>query len=211
MINQFNNDNAYISTTWLLRLIRGRGLRVEHLLKITHQGTEAFHMLAILRGGQGYVCDCCMGMNAGLPCQHYFCALSDMTSMKFSIAFIRPRYDNSPLITFALKLNHNRWYQDNELNTENIPQVFAKEAPVNIRSQVVTNRPWTETHTLANPLQSPSPSRPSNAIGSTESSTQTIPARTVFHETNTLLKSMTAGIQTQEQLDDFMSDLNDLW
>ncbi|KAF8959345.1 hypothetical protein BDZ97DRAFT_1667355, partial [Flammula alnicola] len=90
MLNTFENDNSHISTKWLLRLIKGRGLRVEHLLCITHDGTDAFHMLAILPN-DNYVCDCCMGMNLGIPCRHYFRALSAMKNLRFNIGVIRPR------------------------------------------------------------------------------------------------------------------------
>lgn len=92
MINEFTNDAAYISTKWLLRLITGRGLRVKQLLKITHIGTSATpHCLAILDDGN-YLCDCCMGTNLGIPCHHYFVALSSVKNLKFHLGLIRPRY-----------------------------------------------------------------------------------------------------------------------
>lgn len=68
MLSQFNNDKVYISTKWLLRLINGRGLNVIHLLRILHLGTNATHYLAILPDNR-YVCDCCMGINLGIPCR----------------------------------------------------------------------------------------------------------------------------------------------
>jgi hypothetical protein len=52
MINRFENDKVYISTKWLLRLVAGRGLHVEHLLRVTHKGTGAMHMVAILPSNQ---------------------------------------------------------------------------------------------------------------------------------------------------------------
>jgi hypothetical protein len=90
MINRFENDKIYISTKWLLRLVAGRGLQVEHLLRVTHKGTGAMHMVAILQNNQ-YVCDCCMGLNLGVPCRHYFQVLSIMKSLQFNLGVVRPR------------------------------------------------------------------------------------------------------------------------
>ncbi|KAG6825545.1 hypothetical protein H0H92_003318 [Tricholoma furcatifolium] len=50
-INMFTNDNAYISTQWLLRLINNCGHRVEHLLRVTQINTSATHYVAILADG----------------------------------------------------------------------------------------------------------------------------------------------------------------
>ena len=91
MINVFSNDNARISVKWLLRLIDGRGLKVKHLLQVTHLGTSASHHLTILSDGR-YICDCCMGTNLGIPCRHYFQVLTKVQGMKFNIGLVHPRY-----------------------------------------------------------------------------------------------------------------------
>jgi len=91
MVNRFENDKSYISTKWLLRLIRGRGLTVEHLLRVTHKGTGAMHMVAILKDNR-YICDCCMGTNLGLPCRHYFQVLTVVTNLEFDIGILQARY-----------------------------------------------------------------------------------------------------------------------
>ncbi|KAF9470976.1 hypothetical protein BDN70DRAFT_939288 [Pholiota conissans] len=53
MINLYDNDDAYISTEWLLQLIRGRGLKVKNLLKITWLSTDSkIHLLALLPNNQ---------------------------------------------------------------------------------------------------------------------------------------------------------------
>lgn len=93
MLSQFKNDNAFISTKWLLRLINGRGLQVIYLLRITHLGTSATHYLAVLPDNR-YVCDCCMGMNLGIPCRHYFQALTVVKAkgLQFHIGLVRARY-----------------------------------------------------------------------------------------------------------------------
>lgn len=93
MLSQFNNDKVYISTKWLLRLINGRGLNILYLLRIIHLGTNATHYLAILPDNR-YVCDCCMGINLGIPCRHYFQALTSVKAkgLQFHVGLIRARY-----------------------------------------------------------------------------------------------------------------------
>jgi hypothetical protein len=90
MANAFENDTAHISTKWLLRLITGRGLSVQHLLKIVHLSGHSTHFLALLPDGR-YVCDCCMGLNLGIPCRHYFQALTTVKNLRFHIGLVRPR------------------------------------------------------------------------------------------------------------------------
>ena len=90
MVNTFANDDAYISTKWLLRLVAGRGLHVEQLLRIIHLSGGQPHYLALL-GDSRYVCDCCMGINLGIPCRHYFQALTTVPGLRFSVALIRSR------------------------------------------------------------------------------------------------------------------------
>ncbi|KAF8906964.1 hypothetical protein CPB84DRAFT_1639790, partial [Gymnopilus junonius] len=87
MINNFQNDNSHISTVFLLRLIRGRGLTVQHLIRVMHKGTHSLHIVTLLPDGN-YVCDCCMGMNLGLPCRHYFAVLSTIKTLKFNLGII---------------------------------------------------------------------------------------------------------------------------
>ena len=48
MMNNFQNDNSHISTVFMLRLIRGRGLTIKHLIEVTHIGTNALHIVALL-------------------------------------------------------------------------------------------------------------------------------------------------------------------
>ncbi|KAJ7159314.1 hypothetical protein C8R43DRAFT_920849, partial [Mycena crocata] len=87
-MNNFSNDNAYIETQWLLRLIQNRGLVPVHLVKVTHMKTGATHVIAILPDGR-YVCDCCMGLNLGLPCRHYFAVWRQMPGLPFHVSLIR--------------------------------------------------------------------------------------------------------------------------
>ncbi|KAJ7731464.1 hypothetical protein DFH07DRAFT_713146, partial [Mycena maculata] len=87
-MNDFSNDNAYIETRWLLRLVQNQGLVPIHLVKITHRNTGAAHIVAILPDGR-YVCDCCMGLNQGLVCRHYFAAWLKIPGLPFHISLIR--------------------------------------------------------------------------------------------------------------------------
>jgi predicted methyltransferase len=90
MLNHFENDASHIGTRYLLHLIHGEGHQVEHLLKITHKGLGTTHILALLPNDQ-YVCDCCMGTNLGIPCRHYFQALSIVRNLHFILGVVRPR------------------------------------------------------------------------------------------------------------------------
>lgn len=90
MINTFENDAAYISTGWLLQLIKRRGLEVQHILRITHKATGKVHHLVILQDKR-YICDCCMGLNLGIPCRHYFTAWTSVQGLPFHIGLVRSR------------------------------------------------------------------------------------------------------------------------
>ncbi|KAJ6560632.1 hypothetical protein DFH09DRAFT_1083506 [Mycena vulgaris] len=61
------------------------------------------HQLAVLPDGR-YICNCCMPLNLGIPCQHYFHAWIDVQGLPFHISLIQPR-----------------WYQDPAFATESIP------------------------------------------------------------------------------------------
>ncbi|PBK61694.1 hypothetical protein ARMSODRAFT_864235, partial [Armillaria solidipes] len=88
MISSFSNDSAFISTKWLLRLINGRGLNVKYLFRVRHLGpTGAEHYLAVLPDDR-YICDCCMGLNLGVPCRHYFQVLSKSPNLRFNVGIV---------------------------------------------------------------------------------------------------------------------------
>ncbi|KAJ7436413.1 hypothetical protein FB451DRAFT_1193915 [Mycena latifolia] len=103
-MNDFINDDAYIETRWLLRLIQNQGLVPVHLLKITHMSTGATHIIAILPDGR-YVCDCCMGLNLGQVCRHYYAAWTawqlKMPGLPFHISLIRARWYQNPRLDIA--------------------------------------------------------------------------------------------------------------
>ncbi|KIK98221.1 hypothetical protein PAXRUDRAFT_31305 [Paxillus rubicundulus Ve08.2h10] len=67
MINNFANDVVYMSVKWLLCLLNSCVHDIKHLLKVMKCGLKSTHFLIIL-SDNNYVCNCCMGMNPGVPC-----------------------------------------------------------------------------------------------------------------------------------------------
>ena len=94
MVNSFENDQAYVSPDWLLRILVVKQANIRLLLKITHVSESAtVHFVAILEE-HSYVCDCCMGSSLGVPCRHYFQALMAVKNpypLSFHLGLIRPR------------------------------------------------------------------------------------------------------------------------
>jgi len=92
MTDNFENDHKYVSTKWLISLVVAQGLPITHLLRVTHLSPEtpSTHTIALLEHGL-YVCDCCMGANLGIPCRHFFNAMTNIRSLPFHIGLIRTR------------------------------------------------------------------------------------------------------------------------
>lgn len=99
-----------------------------------------------------------------------------------------------------------RWYNDKNLDLRNIPSVEAREAQF--------RRPEADLPTSQQtPLVSANPLEPKKVLPSSTPAvpqTQTLPARTVFHEATAALGPLMNGIQTQEQLDTLLADLEEL-
>ncbi|KAJ6596407.1 hypothetical protein DFH09DRAFT_905426, partial [Mycena vulgaris] len=91
MINTFEDDNIYIGAKWLMNLIRQRGLRVKHLIRVVHRATGASHYVVLLRDGR-YLCDCCMDTNLGLVCRHFFVLWVTIQDLPFHLSLIRARF-----------------------------------------------------------------------------------------------------------------------
>jgi hypothetical protein len=203
MINSFKNDEAYISTKWLLRLITSRGLEIQHLLKIVNRGTKTTHFLAILPNDM-YLCDCCMGMNLGIPCRHYFQVLTRMPTLSFHIGLVRARcvvrqHTGCPVTNeFSF-----RWYQDPNLNIQTVAAVSLENIPRN--SALPSMSLTVSSSHISNPLNSSS-AQLRNAVPPT----QTIGACEVYHETHAALKPLINGVQTKEELDELLQDLDEL-
>ncbi|KAF8578060.1 hypothetical protein K439DRAFT_1621609 [Ramaria rubella] len=130
-----------------------------------------------------YVCDCTMGTNLGINCRHYYCALTRVSGMLFHIASI-----------------HRRWWQDPNTDPTSIP-------PVMLTHTVPEQRLGLCSHPIhvsqfSNPLEH-------RRAGPTLSpATQTVNSWTVIHKANAAVKSLAHSIQTQEQLDQLMTQLN---
>ncbi|KAJ6539992.1 hypothetical protein DFH09DRAFT_858848, partial [Mycena vulgaris] len=86
VINNFENDKAYVSLQWLVKQVR-RGLVIRHLLRIRYTSMGSIHYLAVLPDGR-YICNCCMPLNLGIPCQYYFRAWIDVQGLPFHISLI---------------------------------------------------------------------------------------------------------------------------
>ena len=95
-----------------------------------------------------------------------------------------------------------RWYQNPDIDTTTIPSITlenARHQDQRDELDFVTNE--SSQPQISNPLESPTRQpRP----------TDTISARTVFHETQAALRGLTTHIQTQEQMDDLLERLNHL-
>ncbi|KAG1856274.1 hypothetical protein C8R48DRAFT_566547, partial [Suillus tomentosus] len=184
MVNNFGNDTAYIGTKWLLRLLASRGLEVIHLLKVMNRGTRATHFLAMLPENL-YACDCCMGMNLGIPCRHYFQVLTRMPTLSFHIGLVRAR-----------------WYQDQSLDVTIIPVISLDNVA---RGTSLRSQPQNSLVNVSNPLDSSAPHlRPGSQP------TRTLNAREVYHEAQEALKPLLNGVITQEDLDDLKEELSEL-
>lgn len=90
-MNDFTNDQAYISSAWLFNLVNNLKVPIHQLFKVTHQATGAIHYLVHLADDR-CICDCCMGMNLGVPCRHFFNVWVKVQGLPFHMGLIRPRY-----------------------------------------------------------------------------------------------------------------------
>ncbi|KAJ7239683.1 hypothetical protein C8J57DRAFT_1245797 [Mycena rebaudengoi] len=93
--NDFANDNAYIGTRFLLRLIRERACTLPSSQNHSQDGR--------------YMCDCCMPSNLGVVCRHYFVGWTKISGLPFHVSLIRARWYQGPALdvreTPAVTLN----------------------------------------------------------------------------------------------------------
>ncbi|KAJ6471518.1 hypothetical protein C8R45DRAFT_1165324, partial [Mycena sanguinolenta] len=101
-----------------------------------------------------YVCDCCMPSDLGVPCRHFFRIWVDVQNLPFHMALIRPRWLQDPDFATIAAVTRTRELgpQEFQLPTKTIRSAFA-------------SNPLDSTSHDATPLPS----------------TQTVPARDVFH------------------------------
>ena len=52
---------------------------------------NTLHIVALL-SDNNYICNCCMGMDLGLPCLQYFQVLSTITTLKLNLGVVHARY-----------------------------------------------------------------------------------------------------------------------
>lgn len=201
MTNTFENDKAHISTSWLLPLVTGRGLKVQHLLKIIHLGGGSVHYIALLSDHR-YVCTCCMGLNLGVPCRHYFQALTTVKSLRFHIGLLRARY--VPYVCHinpTLTIFRTRWYQDPSLDISQTPAVALEDTTHNPTQLPMRSNPLPTA--FSNPLDQQTRPR-----ATPPAPTQTVGSRFVFQEAQSALRPLLSNVQTQEQLDTLVDRLD---
>jgi hypothetical protein len=99
-----------------------------------------------------------------------------------------------------------RWYNNKNLDLRNIPAVEAREAQFRRPEADLPSSQQTPLAS-ANPLE-PEKLPPSSMPAVPQ--TQTVPARTVFHEATAALGPLMNSVQTQEQLDTLLADLEEL-
>ncbi|THU90541.1 hypothetical protein K435DRAFT_675928 [Dendrothele bispora CBS 962.96] len=184
MQEDFANDDRRISTHWLLRLITQQKLQVEHLLRVHRIGTETsgLHYLEVLADGR-VICDCCMQLNLGIPCRHYFQVFTRFQGLAFSIGMIRPR-----------------WLQPNSSRDINaIPPVTF--------NHVVGRSGHLSAYSRLPPLLQTNPVDSSSGVSHP---TETLNARTIFHEVNATLRPLIEDVRTSEQLEALLQQIKDL-
>ena len=100
------------------------------------------------------------------------------------------------------------WLQDKNLDISTVPAVVAREAEFR-RPEADLPAARQMPSVVSNPLEPPRPAMPTSSAAE-PLPTQTIPARTVFHEANAALAPLINRIQTQEQLTELLDELQEL-
>ncbi|KAJ6501349.1 hypothetical protein DFH09DRAFT_944711 [Mycena vulgaris] len=144
---------------------------------------EQPYYLAVLPDGR-YICNCCMPLNLGIPCRHYYHAWINVQGLPFHISLIWPRWYQYPafateLIPVACRTHELK--PEFKFETSTIQSIFALN-PIDTTSHAATPPPRT----------------------------QILPARVVFHNVQVAICPLLAGVQTSEQVDDLVQSLQDL-
>ncbi|KAF5350515.1 hypothetical protein D9756_008535 [Leucocoprinus leucothites] len=178
LMNPFTNDRAHISTTWLFNLINNLKLRIHQLFKVTHQATGAAHYLVRLTDDR-CICDCCMGMNLGVPCRHFFNAWVRIKGLPFHLGLVRARWYKTPSVDLAAIPVVT---QHGELSAE---ELRLKDSLASASNPIK----WAGRRNQGN---------------RTPSCTQTLGAREVHQTVQAAFRPMLAGLQTQDQVEVFI-------
>lgn len=67
---------------------------VKHVVKVSFSGTNtSSEHLVLLLDHDRYLCDCCMGVNLGIPCSHFWAVFWHARGLNvvFNLGLIRPR------------------------------------------------------------------------------------------------------------------------
>ncbi|KAJ7784244.1 hypothetical protein B0H16DRAFT_1296332 [Mycena metata] len=186
MINPFEDDSAYIGARWLMSLVRQRGLRVKHLIRVIHRSTGKSHYVVLLRDGR-YLCDCCMDQNLGLVCRHFFSLWITIQDLPFHLGLIRAR-----------------WLQDPAVDVQSLP-VVSKQRLIDPTQSSIDFRPIPR-------LDFGLTAHPDSKLTAPQSSnpTETLPAREVYHEIQTAIRPFMAHVHTREQVDELLGSLNNI-
>ncbi|KAF5336786.1 hypothetical protein D9758_017709 [Tetrapyrgos nigripes] len=116
---------------------------------------------------------------------HYFLAFTRVNSLTFSIGMIRAR-----------------WLQNKSLNVGAIPPVTC--------SGVIYRNDDLVSYTRLPPIQQVNPLI-RDKTAPAPAPTQTVSARTVYHETNAWLKPLMEGVRTEEDLERLRERIMNLW
>ncbi|TFK16865.1 hypothetical protein FA15DRAFT_661850 [Coprinopsis marcescibilis] len=155
-----------------------RDLQPPHIFRITHLSSGTSHFLATLPGNC-YICDCCMGVNLGIPCQHFLQAWTVVCSLTFHLGLIGPR-----------------WYKNPETSIEALPVSIFDHAGPWLDSAAGSMVP-TSGCLLSNPLDRV----PQMAAHTPAPCTQTVGACKVNHQANAALQLILEGVRTEEELE----------
>ncbi|KAJ7440881.1 hypothetical protein FB451DRAFT_1344062 [Mycena latifolia] len=189
MINDFANDQAHVSVKWLIEQVTKRGIAVRHLLRVKHTSAGSIHYIAVLPDGR-YICNCCMPLNLGIPCRHYFRIWIDVQGLPFHISLIRPRQ-----VFYS-------WYQDPAFAIESIPAVC--------RTHQLQPEEFKFQTTIIRSVFASNPIDTTSHAATPQPRTQTVPAREVFHNVQAAIRPLLAGVQTVEQVEELVQNLQGL-
>lgn len=101
---------------------------------------------------------------------------------------------------YSLTSRYTRWYQDPNIDLSAIPSVSLEHCTTATKAESDQVGPLA---LLCNPLEK-------NPLQSSQRPTDTIPMRTIHHECQAAIRETTAHIQTREQLDELLTQVDDI-
>lgn len=110
---------------------------------------------------------------------------------------------NEWLLPYSLRY---RWYQDPNIDLSAIPSVSLEHCTTETKAEsdhTIRPFPVQAGAPFCNPLEK-------NTSQSSQRPTDTIPMRTIHHECQAAIREITAHIQTREQLDELLTQVDDI-